>query len=267
LARKPAKDKELAEKKLEKAPEDKVEDEYRDNEKVRYKTKVKLSSSSRVSQEDNCFVTENHVLIEDDEPIRIPLSQIKDCRVSIDIGYMVSDPLKEEPWTGKMELAYLDDLKKKRRMSFGLVAEHQFSLQKAIYRQMIGRFFDEAAEPSEKSALGEFFFKVREIFRNKTRDNVCVGLQKLGIDAHMVRRGRIEEKIGEGGSLGIIHIPEGPIRWVNIRDETHASGQTISIVYYTEYGIPDTRLGSDLPLSYIRPVRKKLIRYLVRSLM
>jgi len=73
----------------------------------------------------------------------------------------------------------------------------------------------------------------------------------------MVMRGRIEEKIGGSGSLGIIHVPEGAIRWVNVRKETHGSGQYSTTVYYTEYGVPDPRLAPNAPAPYINSVRKK----------
>ena len=104
-----------------------------------------------------------------------------------------------------------------------------------------------------------FFGKIRETFRNHARDNICAGLQTLGIDAQMAERDRAEEKIGGKGSLGIIHIPEGTIRWINVRTETHSTGQYGGggFDYYTEYGVPDPKLGFDSPWLRIKSTRVK----------
>ena len=59
--------------------------------------------------------------------------------------------------------------------------------------------------------------KLRERYRDKSRDELCAHLRILEIDAQLAPRGRKEEKIGGEGSLGLIDIPEGPIRWVNVR--------------------------------------------------
>ena len=64
----------------------------------------------------------------------------------------------------------------------------------------------------------------------------------------MVQRGLVEEEILGKGSLGIIHIPEGAICWINIRKETYSSsGGGSHKYYYTEYGVPDARLESASP--------------------
>jgi len=229
--------------------------EYIDNEKVLYKMRGKLSLSHKEPEEDNCLVTENHVVVILEEPIKIHLSRVKDCQVGVD-SLAITYSQTGDPWSGTMELTFLDEQRKKRRLSLR-TAEYQLQFQKAIYKQMVGRFFDEATEPPQKMALRTPFFEAKECFRDKTRDNICAGLHKLGIDAQMVTRGRVEESICGSGSLGIIYIPEGPIRWVNVRKETYGSGETRSTYYYTEYGIPDPRLGPDSPTTYIRSVRKK----------
>jgi hypothetical protein len=78
-----------------------------------------------------------------------------------------------------------------------------------------------------------FFDEVREPFLDKKRDDICARLCNLGIDAQMAEPNRDEEKIGGKGSLGIIDIREGPIRWVNVGriggDVDPVSGQ----LYYT----------------------------------
>ena len=97
-----------------------------------------------------------------------------------------------------------------------------------------------------------FFDEVMESFRDKTRDNIYTGLQSMGIDAQIAERDRTEERIGCGNrrtypfqvdmrSLGLIDIAEGPIRWVNVLRS--ASSPSSGTVYYTDYGVPDPRLG------------------------
>lgn len=116
-----------------------------------------------------------------------------------------------------------------------------------------------------------FFDQIRGIALDKTRDNICAGLQSLGIDAQMAERGRREEKIGGKGSLGLIDIPEGPISWINVRKETQHGGQGGRYTYdegpfndggsytdyYIEYGVPDRRLSPGHPEYRIISVRIK----------
>jgi hypothetical protein len=89
-----------------------------------------------------------------------------------------------------------------------------------------------------------FLGKVKESFRDKTRDNVCNVLQSIGADAQMAERGRSEEEIGrdvEGdNSKGVIDIEGGPIRWVNIT--TKHDGETV--LCRIMHGVPDSRLTS-----------------------
>ena len=79
----------------------------------------------------------------------------------------------------------------------------------------------------------------REVFRDSTTVNICNRLHKIGVDARMSERLREE---GDGGSLGQIDIPDGPIRWINVRGTRisglHAASRT---EYYTDYGIPVQR--------------------------
>ena len=105
----------------------------------------------------------------------------------------------------------------------------------------------------------DFFREVRETFRDHARDDICAHLQTLGIDARMAERGRVEEKFGGEGSLGLIEIPEGPIRWVNVRKVTSIGVQGGSSTYYTQYGVPDSRLEPNFPRYRIKTVRVKTV--------
>ena len=103
----------------------------------------------------------------------------------------------------------------------------------------------------------DFFRKVRETLRDHARDDICARLQMLGIEAQMAARHRPEEKVGGYGSLGIIDIAKGPIRWVNVRKESHSSNTVSYTLNYTEYAVPDTRLGPNSPWVRINTVRVK----------
>ena len=232
-------------------------EDYWNNELVLYKTSGKVKLPHKETEDINCLVTEGHVVIETDEVIKIPLSHIKKCRATRDLlsNYSYSEHIStRELWAGTAELAYVDDQNVKHELSFQLDKGEQFSfhakVQRAIKRPKVGQFIDEPEKLPKKSVLSE-------LFRDKTRDDICAGLRELGIDVRMATRGRVEEGICGSGSLGIIHILEGPIRWVNVRKEELYTGPgEYRIDYYTEYGVPDRRLGPKLTVP-IESVRKK----------
>ena len=61
--------------------------------------------------------------------------------------------------------------------------------------------------------------KLKETFRDKSRDNLANTLIKLGIKAEMAERGMVQEKIGDEWYTrrqGIINIQDHPIKWINI---------------------------------------------------
>ena len=82
---------------------------------------------------------------------------------------------------------------------------------------------------------------------DRTRDELCAGIQAMGVDARMAERGRLEEKTGEG-SLGVLDIAQGPIRWINVLIER--SGEDID--HITEYGVPDQRHLRQLQIRSVR---------------
>ena len=94
---------------------------------------------------------------------------------------------------------------------------------------------------------------VWEVFRDHARDNICAGLQSLGMDAQMADRGRPEEDSG-GGSLGIIDIVDGPISWVNVRKVNSGSQDDASVDRYTDYGV---KVSYRLPNATISLVSRK----------
>ena len=99
---------------------------------------------------------------------------------------------------------------------------------------------------------------MKERFRDKTRDQLTYALNLLGVGAEMAERGRAEEKIQDSWyqrSLGIIDIPEGPVRWINIlkKDGAKDSGP----MWWTVLGIPDDKLSSNSQAVKISTIRKK----------
>ena len=100
----------------------------------------------------------------------------------------------------------------------------------------------------------------REFLRDADpmRDTICAGLRHIGVDANKAERGRPEER----GSLGLIDIGNGPIRWIDVRKEWKPSILPAPLaigggtVYYTDYGIPDANLRGS-PRVRIKPVYTK----------
>ena len=112
--------------------------------------------------------------------------------------------------------------------------------------------------------LDGVFDSLRESLRDRARDNICTGLQRLGVHAQMADRGRPEEDTGKG-SLGVIDIADGPIPWVNVRKVVYQGGPPsssgTSTTYYTDYGI---KVPYRLPRATIKSVRRKTFPVLGR---
>jgi len=99
---------------------------------------------------------------------------------------------------------------------------------------------------------------MRELLRDKTRDKLAQKLNSLGIRADLAERGRSEEKIENSWyqrSLGIIDIPEGLVRWINIlkKDGSKNSPPRWWIILC----IPDERPIPNHKAVDIKTIRKK----------
>jgi hypothetical protein len=110
------------------------------------------------------------------------------------------------------------------------------------------------------------FAKVRETYRDKSRDILCAHLRSLGVDAQIAERGRPEEKIGLGlgwggplgKSLGVIDISGGLIHWVNVEMVSSGSGYTMGGTSCgILYGVPDPKICLGLRWVEVRMVVKK----------
>ena len=99
---------------------------------------------------------------------------------------------------------------------------------------------------------------MKELVRDKSRDELADALNSVGVKAEMAERGRAEEEVENSWyqrSLGIIDIPEGSIRWVNIlkKNRSKHSGPR----WWVVLGIPDDRPVSTRQQTKIKTVRKK----------
>ena len=98
----------------------------------------------------------------------------------------------------------------------------------------------------------------KERLRDKTRDKLTWALSALGIAATMVERGRAEESVNNSWyqrSLGVIDLPDGPVRWINVLKKD-GSQYSAPQWWYTLF-IPDERfIPSELPVK-IRTVHRK----------
>ena len=99
---------------------------------------------------------------------------------------------------------------------------------------------------------------MKEIFRDKSRDKLAQNLNSLGIRSVLAERGRAEEKIENSWyqrSLGIIDIPEGLVRWINIlkKDGSRNSPPRWWVILC----IPDERPLTNHKAVDIKTIRKK----------
>jgi hypothetical protein len=98
---------------------------------------------------------------------------------------------------------------------------------------------------------------MKDMFRDKTRDKLAQNLNSLGIGADLAERGRAEEKIENSWyqrSLGIIDVPEGLVRWINILKKD--ASKNSPPMWWVILCIPDER-----PLSNHKAVEKSHFRY------
>lgn len=99
---------------------------------------------------------------------------------------------------------------------------------------------------------------MKEAFRDKTRDELTSALNTLGIQAEMSDRGRDEEKVQDTWyqrSLGVIDLPEGPIKWINVLKQDGSRHNPPR--WWIVFGIPDDNQVSNSDPVKISTVRRK----------
>ena len=99
---------------------------------------------------------------------------------------------------------------------------------------------------------------MKNLFRDKARDNLTVSLNVIGVQAAISGRGRSEEKIENSWyqrSLGIIDIAEGPVRWINVLKKDR--GKHDPPKWWLVLCIPDENLVAFHHGIKIKTVRRK----------
>ena len=99
---------------------------------------------------------------------------------------------------------------------------------------------------------------MKEKLRDKTRDNLINALNSLGVKAEMAERKRAEEKVHNAWwnrSLGVIDLPEGPVRWINIIKKDRQKDSPP--MWWINHCIPDERPISGSREIDVKTVRKK----------
>ena len=112
------------------------------------------------------------------------------------------------------------------------------------------------------------FSKLGDRFRDHTRDNICIALQRLGISAQLAARGQPEERVYSPitwsfcrwtpawvrdsvyGSLGVIEVTDTAIRWVNVKSYGGEDSD-----YYIDHGVPDPRIEPRFPKVRVNSIR------------
>ena len=121
------------------------------------------------------------------------------------------------------------------------------------------RFCIECGEPLINDRKNQKMVnKLKETFRDKSRDNLVHVLMNLGIKAEMVERGVMQEKIGDEWwtrRLGLISIENDPIKWINICKKDRSKNSPPQWRYI--FIIPAERLGSGKNKIKIKTIRKK----------
>lgn len=81
--------------------------------------------------------------------------------------------------------------------------------------------------------------KIRDWFRDYSRDDLVETLNASGIGAEMAERGRPEEAFKrQGDSLGLIDITQGPVKWINVVRHAVGGMGGSSPTYWYVFGIP-----------------------------
>ena len=99
---------------------------------------------------------------------------------------------------------------------------------------------------------------MKEFLRDKTRDKLAQNLNSIGVTTVLSERDRVEEKVENSWyqrSLGIIDIPEGLVKWINILKKDGSRNSPPR--WWVILGIPDERPVPDHKTVDIKTIRKK----------
>ena len=105
------------------------------------------------------------------------------------------------------------------------------------------------------------FKKLKELFRDKSRDNLCQNLLSIGIDCELSPRGVNEEKLfnpWHRRSLGIIKVnSEHPIKYINIIKQDRGKNNPPRWWYF--FAIPDENVIPKDKSIEIKSIRNKSV--------
>ena len=118
--------------------------EYKDGEKVLFRAKCRLNLQGKELEEIDCLVTENQVVIEGEEPIRIPVLYITNHRIDYSTTPQTLGLVN-------LTIAFLDRQKKKRNLSLEMTstdADSLYSLLEQETRKAETQWFE--SQPIER---------------------------------------------------------------------------------------------------------------------
>lgn len=107
-------------------------EEYKNNEKVLDKYKVKLKDET---EEVDCIVTEDQLVIYAEEAIRLPLSHIVNCDVNYPLPSVMYSNQPSKQRSGTATLTYHDELNKKQKLSLEMSAGSITLFKQSIIKQ------------------------------------------------------------------------------------------------------------------------------------
>jgi len=108
--------------------------EYKDNEKVLYKTTAKVSLPHKKLEETNCIVTEHHIVVQAEETIKIPLSRIQNCVIVVSVSADGSVA------PGTVTLKYLDSTQRRRTAQIETHPAYYAGMLKSIISGRLGTY-------------------------------------------------------------------------------------------------------------------------------
>ncbi len=242
--------------------------EYKNNEIMLYKTKAKLSLPHRKPEEVHCLVTQGHVVIEAEEPLKIPLVRIKDWSVRTEI---VNIRAVTQAVPGTVTLRYRDASGHGQTMELEMEAVYDAGALASALKST-----RDAAEIARRRLRWrdvwsrQLPYQTLVCAQPPKGVGLCAELCVIGVDARLVEPSLLpEESVADWGaepfestntSIGLIEVRHSPIRLVNVLITIYSGHYGYGISYYKiVYLIPDSTLFPDSTMfwaGYEMPTRE-----------
>jgi len=194
------------------------EKEYKFTAKVLDETKGKVSPSGRAPEEVNCLLTKNDLVIDTEQPIRIPVARIHNSKfISHELVGVADVSLGKQPTRGPeygaevkplgtLKLTYFDDLNHKHRLSLKMAADDARLINATLRRGtlkaqiVVGFWLRGVSDGLDAIFLGLFGFLLaipfREAFYKLGENGLWIGLCIV-----FLYTGILQSSIGQGQSL------------------------------------------------------------------